>query len=352
MIKVLKHLTYVGVFVLIFAIGDKQVTAATKAEIKGATSKTITVGTSFNPKTKVTALSSSGKNITKNIKITGKANVNKRGTYYYTYKVKVSSSKTLTVKRKITVKAKSYTFKKDSRQFDVKGGYGRGKVLKAGTKVSLYEKSTAGWYKTSTSKWIKNGFKGDYIYVGTKKKLYSKSSTTKTSKYAPYGIAKVLGTSMKHKKIKVKHGWVYSPEFVDNYATLGEEDQQKVILKIVNKERKAAGKKALVLDDTLSKIAIIRSKEMIDYKYFSHVSPNYGAFNNLIVQANYGYWGAGENIAAGGGSGQHYMTMWMNSSGHKANILNSGYDRIGIGVVKNPKTGFYSSVATQIFVSK
>lgn len=352
MIKVLKHLAYVLVFSLIFAGGANLATAATKPAIKGATAKTITVGTSFNPKTKVTAVNSSGKSITKNIKITGKANTNKRGTYYYTYKVKVSSSKTLTVKRKITVKAKSYTFKKDSRQFDIKGGYGRGSVLKKGTKVSLYEKSSAGWYKTSKGKWIKSGFKGDYIYVGTKKKLYSKSSSTKTSKYAPYGIAKVLGTSKKHKKIQTKQGWISSPEFVDNYASVGEEDQQEVILKRMNKERKAAGKKALVLDETLSKIAIIRSKEMIDYKYFSHNSPNYGPFNNLIVQANYGYWGAGENIAAGGRSGEQYMTMWMNSSGHKANILNGNYDRVGIGVVKNPKTGFYSSVATQIFVSK
>lgn len=350
--KVLKRLAYALLFTLILTVGGNLATAATKPAIKGATAKTITVGATFNPKAKVTAVNSSGKSITKNIKITGKANTNKRGTYYYTYKVKVSSSKTLTVKRKIIVKEKSYTLKKDSRQFDSKGGYGRGAVLKKGTKVSLYEKSSAGWFKTSKGKWLKNGFKGDYIYVGTKKKLYSKSSSTKSSNYSPYGIAKVLGTSKTHKKIQTKQGWISSPEFVDNYATMGEEGQQAVILKSLNKERKAAGKKALVLDETLSKIAIIRSKEMIDYKYFSHHSPNYGAFNNLITQANYSHWGAGENIAAGARSGEQYMTMWMNSSGHKANILNSNYDRVGIGVVKNPKTGFYSSVATQLFVSK
>lgn len=350
--KVLKQLTYSAVIGCSIFIGSMTANAVTKSTITGANAKSITLGTSFNPKTNVKAYDSKGKNITKNIKITGTANTNKKGVYYYTYKVNTTTKKTITIKRKITVKAKSYTLKKKTRQFDVKNGYGRHSNLSAGKKISLIEKSTSNWYKTSNGYWVKDGFIGDYIYIGTKKKLYSSSKATSSSKYAKYGIQKVTGSSKTKKRIKTAAGWISSPSFVDDYESKGVTKQQQEIVAIVNKERKANGLKAVVLDSTLSKLAIIRSQDMVDYQYFSHISPNYAEFYQLVQQINYGYWTLGENIAAGGSSAQQYMTMWMNSSGHRANILNANYERIGVGVVKNTKTGFYSSVATQIFAKK
>lgn len=320
---------------------------AKKAAIKGATATTISIGTSFNPKTKVTATDAKGKNITKNLKITGSANTNKKGTYYYTYKVKLSTKQTLTVKRKITVKAKSYILKNKTRQFDYKNGFGRHSLLSKGKKISFVEKSSASWYKTSTGYWVKDGFSGDYIYIAPKEKLYSTSTATSTKKYATAGIAKVVSTTKS--RVKLSTGWINKPQFVDNYATKGIVAQQTEILKIVNKERAKVGAKALVLDATLSKLAIIRSTDMVSQHYFAHESPSYGSFMNLVQQINYNYWMLGENIAAGANSGEQYMTMWMNSQGHRNNILNSTYTKIGIGVVKNTSTGFYSSVATQIF---
>lgn len=329
--------------------GSTFVSAANKAEIKGATTKSITLGTSFNAKTKVTAVDSNGRSITKNIKTTGTVNSNKKGVYYVTYKVKASSSKTLTVKRKVIVNAKSYKIKTPTRQFQAKDGFGRKAVYKIGSNLSLIQKSSGGWYKTSKGYWIKAGFVGDFIYVGKKQKVYKYSTSTTSSKYASYGISAVTGSSVAKKRIKTKDGWISNPVYVDSYASKGIKDQQTAILNLVNKERKAAGVNPLKLDTKLSLYAVIRSSDMVENRYFSHTSPTYGSYSNLVNHSGYDYLMTGENIAAGGNSAQQYMTMWMNSSGHRENILRSGYDSIGIGVVKNTKSGFYSSVATQIF---
>lgn len=350
--KVLKHMTWAILLVSSILLVEMDSKAATKAQIKGAKATSVTLGTNFDAKKGVTATDSKGKSVTKKIVVTGNANTNKKGTYYYTYKVKVSSKQTLTVKRKVTVKAKSYTVSKTTRQFDEPKGIGRHAALKKGTKVSLIQKGSAGWYKTSKNYWIKSGFVGDYIYVGKKEKLYASSTSKSTSKYAAYGIHKVTTSSTKANRIKIASGWMANPAFVDDYATKGDEKQQAEILKLVNKERAKHQLKPVVLDETLSKIAIIRSTDMIDGKYFSHTSPKYGPFYTLVQQSNYPYWALGENIAAGASSGSQYMQMWMNSSGHRANILNARYNRIGIGVVKNSKNDFYHSVATQVFAQK
>ncbi|GEK34174.1 CAP domain-containing protein [Kurthia sibirica] len=324
---------------------------AASPTIKGATTKTVVLGGSFNAKTAVTAKDSKGKSLTSKIKITGKANFNKKGVYYYTYKVTSAKKETKTVKRKVIVAAKSHVLKQETRQFDFKGGYGRHATKNKGTKLSFYEKSTGGWYKTSAGYWVKDGIVGDYVYVGKTKKNYAKSTSKTSTKIMKHGIYKVL-TTASNGMVKTPEGWLLKPEYVDLYATAGEEQQQQDILKIVNNERAKTGAQPLILDDTLSKTAIIRSSDMIKYKYFSHTSPNTGAFYTLVQQMDYAYWGLGENIAAGAGSGAAYMNMWMNSTGHRNNILNPNYNRIGIGVVKNTAGGFYSSVATQVFATQ
>ena len=80
--------------------------------------------------------------------------------------------------------------------------------------------------------------------------------------------------------------------------------------------------------------------------YFSHTSPTYGSPFDMMK--NYGilYKAAGENIAQGQTSAQQVMNAWMNSSGHRANILNSTYTHIGVGYVSD---GHYW---TQMFIKK
>ncbi|MBQ0138038.1 MAG: DUF5011 domain-containing protein [Kurthia sp.] len=350
--KVMKKWMYIFVLLLGGFTMAPDAQAASKAMFKGVGATTVTLGATFNPKLKVSVVDAKGKKLTKKLNVTGTVNSNKKGTYYITYKVNVSAKQTLTAKRKITVKAKSYKLKAVTRQFDAKSGMGRHNQLKAGTKLSLIQKATGGWYKTSTSYWIKDGFLGDYVYIAPKQKLFPTATTKVSKKNAPTGIAKVMSTATKKSRVKISSGWIEKPQFVDDYATKGITAQQKELLKLVNSEREKVGVKPLVLDQTLSKLAIIRSSDMISQTYFEHSSPSYGSFSNLVHQINYSYWMLGENIAAGGTSAQQYMKMWMNSEGHRNNILNANYTRIGIGVVKNIKTGFYSSVATQIFAKK
>jgi uncharacterized protein YkwD len=82
--------------------------------------------------------------------------------------------------------------------------------------------------------------------------------------------------------------------------------------------------------------------------YFSHTTPEGVAFSTRITSAGYRWSGAGENIAKGQRTPADVMTSWMNSAGHKANILNCGFKNIGVGVVADAQG---SLVWTQNFAS-
>jgi len=112
---------------------------------------------------------------------------------------------------------------------------------------------------------------------------------------------------------------------VSNYANQ--------VLTLVNSERSKAGLKPLKLNATLTKSAQAKSQDMHDKKYFDHNSPTYGTPFQMMNKFGYKYSYAGENIAMGQKTPKEVMNAWMNSAGHKANILNSNYTEIGIGYV-------------------
>jgi uncharacterized protein YkwD len=85
---------------------------------------------------------------------------------------------------------------------------------------------------------------------------------------------------------------------------------------------------------------------MRDHKYFSHTSPTYGTPFQMIKSFGITYRSAGENIARGQTTPQKVVDAWMNSSGHRANILNSSYTHIGVGYASS---GHYW---TQMFIGK
>ena len=76
---------------------------------------------------------------------------------------------------------------------------------------------------------------------------------------------------------------------------------------------------------------------MKDNKYFSHTSPVYGAPFEMIKNFGISFRSAGENIAKGQSTPQAVVNAWMNSSGHRANILNVSYNKIGVGYVSDGK---------------
>ena len=80
---------------------------------------------------------------------------------------------------------------------------------------------------------------------------------------------------------------------------------------------------------------------MRDNNYFSHDSPRYGSPFEMLQSFGVKYSSAGENIAAGQKNAQQVMNDWMNSSGHRANILNKNYTELGVGFVEGGSYGTY-----------
>lgn len=103
------------------------------------------------------------------------------------------------------------------------------------------------------------------------------------------------------------------------------------ILQLVNQERSKQGLKALQLDSKLNQVATVKAKDMASNHYFSHDSPTYGTPFDMMHSFNVSYRSAGENIAAGQKTAQEVMNSWMNSAGHRANILNKNYTHLGVG---------------------
>ena len=116
------------------------------------------------------------------------------------------------------------------------------------------------------------------------------------------------------------------------------------VIRLVNLQRTQHGLKPLSANWELSRVARYKSQDMVDYRYFSHTSPTYGTPFQMIRSFGLSFRTAGENIAYGQRTPQAVVNAWMNSSGHRANILNAGYTQIGVGYVAD---GHYW---TQMFI--
>ncbi len=103
------------------------------------------------------------------------------------------------------------------------------------------------------------------------------------------------------------------------------------VIDLTNKERARAGLPALNVDAQLSSVAQKKSEDMQQNHYFSHTSPTYGSPFDMMRNFGVTYKTAGENIAQGQRTPQEVVTAWMNSPGHRANILNRQFTHIGVG---------------------
>lgn len=129
-------------------------------------------------------------------------------------------------------------------------------------------------------------------------------------------------------------------------ATLTADEQETVNL--INQQRQNQGLSALKVDAELQRVARIKAQDMVDNNYFSHTSPIYGSPFDMLKSFKVSYKTAAENIA-GNSSNSAAVNAWMNSAGHKANILNGSYQYTGIGVVSSPT---YGKVYVQMFIGK
>jgi uncharacterized protein YkwD len=115
-------------------------------------------------------------------------------------------------------------------------------------------------------------------------------------------------------------------------APAGNAAAEAEVLALVNTERVKAGCRALTMDTRLVAAARGHSADMAARSFFSHTTPEGVDFATRITKAGYRWSGAAENIAKGQRTPADVMTSWMNSAGHKANILNCGYKNLGVGV--------------------
>ena len=133
-----------------------------------------------------------------------------------------------------------------------------------------------------------------------------------------------------------------------NTQTSSMNTNEKEVFDLINKQRTDNGLKALKIDEEVQRVARIKAQDMVDSNYFSHNSPTYGSPFDMLKSFKVSYKSAAENIA-GNSSNSGAVTSWMNSSGHKANILNGNYTHTGIGVVSSSK---YGKIFVQMFISK
>lgn len=131
-----------------------------------------------------------------------------------------------------------------------------------------------------------------------------------------------------------------------NVPTQENASVEQEVLNLVNQERAKAGLTPLKNDWELARVAEHKSQDMAAKNYFSHTSPTYGS--PFTMMQNYGikYKSAGENIAQGQTSAAQVVNAWMNSSGHRANILNKNFTHMGVGYVKD------GNYWTQMFIQK
>ena len=138
------------------------------------------------------------------------------------------------------------------------------------------------------------------------------------------------------------NGTEQNPEDNNNGTSQGDFASQVVAL--VNAERAKQGLSALTIDTKVQQAALVRAKESA--QSFSHTRPNGSSFSTALTEAGVSYRTAGENIAYGQSTPQQVMNAWMNSSGHRVNILNANYTTIGVGYTVINGTAYWAQLFT------
>lgn len=128
---------------------------------------------------------------------------------------------------------------------------------------------------------------------------------------------------------------------IDNIKAIENE-----VIALTNQERAKQGLPPLKQNWELSRVARYKSEDMSDKNYFSHTSPTYGSPFNMIKSFGISHSAAAENIAQGQRTAAEVVKAWMNSSGHRANILNGTYTEIGVGY--DPDGNYW----TQMFIKR
>lgn len=169
-----------------------------------------------------------------------------------------------------------------------------------------------------------------------------------------WSIAQKHGIELK--KLMVANPQITNPAFIFpsqniNIPTTSVSNNTRAleteVIRLVNSERAKVGQPTMIENNELSRIARIKANDFINNNYFGHNSPTYGTPFEMMRAAGITFTAAAENIARGQRTAAEVMNTWMNSSGHRANILNPIYNQIGVGVARDNNDNLYW---TQMFI--
>ena len=121
---------------------------------------------------------------------------------------------------------------------------------------------------------------------------------------------------------------------------------EREVVRLVNRERESRGLAPVRRTASVSRVARQKADDMCAHNYFSHTSPTYGTPFEMLEQNRVRFSYAGENIAMGQVTAEEVVQAWMNSKGHRENILNPDYTKIGVGCADNVQGPYWA----QIFV--
>ena len=136
-----------------------------------------------------------------------------------------------------------------------------------------------------------------------------------------------------------------APSYTTYSADLTDEEREAVaeVIKLTNQERSSAGRSALKEDATLTALAMKRAEEAS--RNWGHTRPNGKSWDSILYGTAFYNTYAGENLVMGTGfTPSNALSNWMNSEGHKANILNSKYNCIGVGVYRSGDNVYYVQI--------
>ena len=123
------------------------------------------------------------------------------------------------------------------------------------------------------------------------------------------------------------------PKLPTNYSITVQASAEQKILELMNAKRTEAGLQPLTMDNTLVQVARYKSNYMIQNNFFDHTNPDGTKWTNWLQTIGYKYTSTGENIAYNTYDAVELFNQWWNSPGHKANMMNSSYNKVGMGVI-------------------
>ena len=191
------------------------------------------------------------------------------------------------------------------------------------------------YYNDMASKLLKTG-----LIMNTEKTTSTASNTTATTNTTEISTTT---TSANVTSVDVQG----LPKLPTKYPISVQATAETKILQLMNEKRVAAGLKPLTIDNTLVQVARYKSNHMVQYGYFDHINPDGTKWTNWLQTIGYKYTTTGENIAYNTYDAVELFNQWWNSPGHRANMMNASYTKVGIGVIQG--NGKY--MGTQTFAA-